>query len=368
MAQRAVGKLFRCQTTSSLRQSIGSITQSRTYANNAIPTFPPTSSPELDQALKRFREEVFIPFGLNTEQRRLMFRKKYAEKLEQEPVTVNIGDNDEPYQLRPMDPLSRPRKKGFRDVVALMETKQDWQNLAPFIGGLRMSNRKTSIAHWEWIVRKAGNADALGAILECAKQAERTGLRLNHNGLVERIFFWLHLRALKAPEGQFKEPALSKALSLAKQFAALMEAPEHAPNTRPNQTIPDDPKRQPFVIGILLELSAARAVNELGGKDETGDVHAYAERLMANWEAGNFSRDITGFYKMDDMLQKTVPIYNAIKLALPVEGITNDRALSGPLKRRMNELGQLIASLKESAPQRVLRKPTLGYEQSQLLH
>lgn len=292
-----------------------------------------------------------------------MFRRKYTEKLEQEPVTVNIGDNDEPYQLRPMDPLSRPPKKAFRDVVSLMKTKQDWQNLAPFLGGLRMSKRKLSLAHWEWTVRKAGKADALGAILECAKQAERTGLRLNNNGIVQSIFFWLHM---KAQEGQFKDPAVSKALSLAKQFAALMEAPEHS--RREIKSIQEDPKRQPFVIGTLLELSAARAVNELGGKDETGDVHAYAQRLMANWEAGNSSRDPTDWVTIDFILQENMPIYNGIKLALQVEGVANDRPLSGPLKRRMNQLGQLIANLKELAPERVQQKPTLGYQQSQLLH
>jgi hypothetical protein len=292
-----------------------------------------------------------------------MFRQKYADKLEEEAVTVNIGDNDEPFHLRPMDPQSRPRKIEFRDVVSLMKTKQDWQNLATFLGGLRMSKRKLSPAHWEWTVRKAGKADALGAILECAKQAERTGLRLNNNEIVQSIFFWLHLRA---QEGQFKDPAVSKALSMAKQFAALMEAPEHS--QREIKSVQEDPKRQPSVIGTLLELSAARAVNELGGKDETGDVHAYAERLMANWEAGNFSRDITEWVAIDHMLQKAVPIYNGIKLALQVEGIANDRPLSGPLKRRMNELGQLIAKYKELAPGRVQQKPTLGYQQSQLLH
>ncbi|RHZ49068.1 uncharacterized protein CDV56_103554 [Aspergillus thermomutatus] len=363
MAQSAVGRLFRCQTTSSLRQSISSITQSRTYSHNAIPTFPPTSSPELDQALKRFREELFIPFGLNTEQRRLMFREKYAEKLEQEPVTVNIGDNDEPYQLRPMDPLSRPPKKEFRNVVSLMKTKQDWQNLVPFLGGLRMSKRKLGIANWEWTVRKAGAADALGAILECAKQAERTGLRLNNNGIAQRIFFELHR---KAQNGQFKDPAVSKALTIAKQFAALMEAPEHAP--KKTESMEADPKRQPFVIGTLLELSAARAVNELGGKDKTGDVYAYAQRLLANWEAGTFSREIKDWVAVDHMLQENVPIYNGIKLALQVEGIANEKSVSGGLKRRLNELRLLIDNQKQMAPEEVQQKPTVGYKQSQLLH
>ncbi|EAW12679.1 uncharacterized protein ACLA_011060 [Aspergillus clavatus NRRL 1] len=358
MAHSAVGRLFRCQTSRTLRQSIGSFAQKRSYSKN-VPSFPPTSSAELDQALNRFREELFIPFGLNTEQRRLMFRQKYADKLEQEPVTVYVGESDEPFHLRPMDPQSRPSKKEIKDVISLMKTKKDWQNLLPFLAGLRMSHRTIETERWEWLVRKAGEADALGIILECAKQTSRTGLRLNNVGIVQRIFFELHR---KAQMGEFKDPAVSKALSLAKQFVALMEAPEHM-----ERNIEQDPKRKPFVVGTLLELSAARAVNEFGGKDETGDVLTYAQRLLATWRFGNFSRDVKDWVAVDFMLQENVPIYNAMKLSLEVEGVANEKSVASGLKTHVNELGMLIANQKKMAPEKVQQKPTLGFQQSQLL-
>ncbi|KAB8274104.1 hypothetical protein BDV30DRAFT_209788 [Aspergillus minisclerotigenes] len=361
MAQNAIGRLFRGQSSSTLRQSVGTLTQKRCYSSkNAIPTFSPTSSAELDQALNRFREELFIPFGLGTQQRRLMFRQKYADRLEEEPVSVSVGEDEEPFLLRPMDPQSRPTKKEIVDVVTLMQTTKDWQNLIPFLSGLRMSHRVIKSDRWEWLVRRAGQADALGIILEAAKQSERTGLRLNNVDIVQRIFFELHR---KAQRGEFKDPEVSKAFTLAKQFVSLMEAPEHI-----EHNLQLDPKRKPFVIGTLLELSAARAINELGGNDEGDLVRSYAQRLLGSWSFGNFSRDTKNWHEVDHVLQEIVPIYNGMKLALKVNGISNDKSVAPGLKTRVNELGTLIANQKKAAPEKAVQRPTSGLEQSHLLH
>ncbi|KAL1970881.1 hypothetical protein VTN77DRAFT_2715 [Rasamsonia byssochlamydoides] len=356
MAQNAVGRLFRCQ--SCFRQSWTSFTQARSYSKNAIPTFPPTSSPELDQALNRFRQELFIPFGLGEKQRRLMFRQRYAHKLEEEPVTVTVGE-DEKFQLRPMDPQSRPRKEEIVDVVKLMKTTKDWQNIIPFLTALRMSRRYLKLSRWEWLVRKAGEANALGIILECAKQAERTGLQLKHVDLVHRLFFALHLKAQAA---EFQGEATAKALSLARQAVMLMEAPEHV-----NHDIQWDPKRRPSLIGVLLELSAARALNEFQGDDADGHVRAYAQRLLATWPLGSFEEEPKKWHRVDRLLQENVPIWNGIRLALQVHGIAADKALATSLKARLGELSKLIAKHQSLAPEKIQQQPSVGYKQAQLL-
>ncbi|KAE8352757.1 hypothetical protein BDV28DRAFT_120455 [Aspergillus coremiiformis] len=361
MAQPFIGRLFRGQSTSTLRQSTGTLTQTRSYASKkVIPTFSPTSSPELDKSLNHFREELFVPFALGTQQRKLMFGKKYAERLEQEPINVSIGKNDEAFQLRHMDAQARPTKQEAFDVLSLMLTTKDRQNIVPFLSGIRMSRRIISSDRWQWLMRKAGQADALGIILEAAKQSKRTGLRLNDVDIVKRLFFELHRYAQR---GAFKDPQVSKAFGLAKQFVALMEAPEHIEYNREL-----DPKRKPFVIGTLLELSAARAVNELGRNDVDGQVRAYALRLLDCWALGNFRSEATNWYEIDHMLQENVPIYNGMKLALQVNNISNDKSVASGLRSRVKELGTLIAKHTEAAPTRVLQRPTLGLEQSKLLH
>lgn len=288
-----------------------------------------------------------------------MFRKKYAGRLEEEPVTVTIGENDEKFLLRSMDLLTRPKKKEIANVVSLMKTKSDWNNLVPFLAGLRMSNRILDSGRWQWLVRKAGEANALGIILQCAKQSERTGLRLNDVAVVQRLFFEIHRMAQKA---EFKDPTVSKALSLARQFIELMETPEHV-----EHDVLRDPKRKPFVVGVLLELSAARALNEYESKDKTGDVVAYAQRLISTWELGNFKRQTKDWYEAENMLQENIPIYNALNLTMQVHGVEADKSLRDPLKTYLQQVSRQIGALTQKAPEKVKQKPTLGYQQSQFL-
>lgn len=293
-----------------------------------------------------------------------MFRQKYADVLDEEPVTVTIGENDEPFLLRPMDPTMRPANKEAIDTIALMKTPKDFQNLVPFLTGLRMSHRHIKRGRWEWVIRRANQADALGVILECAKQADKTGLYLNRTALVQRLFFELHR---KAQRGDFQDPALSKALRLANQAVTLMESPEHT------QLDPEeDPKRKPFVVGVLLELHAARALNLLEGKDEGGSVRTYAMRLLGTWSNGNFKRSAKTWPEVDMRLQEIVPVYNGLKLALQVPEIAVDKSLHSDLRVRMNDLNMSIATSKKVAPenvkQRLEQQPTAGYEQAVLLH
>lgn len=288
-----------------------------------------------------------------------MFSKKYADRLEEEPIAVSIGKDDEVFYLRPMDPQTMPRKSEFKEIISLMKTKQDWQHLVPFVSGLRMARWRLKRNQWEYIVRKAGDADALGAIIECAKQSARTGLRLDDKGIVRRLFFALHRKAQLA---EFEEAATLKALTLAKEAITLMESPSHLVHD-----VLKDSRRMPFVIGVLLELNAARAVNHRGGEDTDGAVRKYALRLLGTLEVENVNSEPKNWYDIDQMLQENVPIQNAVKLALQVNGIAATKSLSEPLTSQMEKLRTWITKQRDLAPQHVKNKPSLGYKESLLL-
>lgn len=274
---------------------------------------------------------------------------------------MNIGANDEPFHLRPMDPQSRPTKQEAIDTIALMKTPSDWQNLVPFMFGLNMSHRFIKPDRWEWVIRHANNqADALGVIVECAKQAEITGFRLNNAAVVQRLFFELHR---KAQRGGFQEPALGKALRLANQILTLMEAPEHI-----EHNLQLDPKRKPIVVGVLLELNAARALNEFGGKDEGGHVMAYALRLLGTWPNHPFNRETKKWADVDQQLLENVPIYNGLRLALQFREITQDKKILSLLKNHLNMMDMWIKKHKSAADEKVQQQLTQGLEQAQLLY
>lgn len=326
----------------------------------AVPTFTATSSSELDEKLNRMREELFIPFSLSVAQRKMMFKQKYADRLNEEPFTATIGDADEEFDLRPMDPQTRPTLNEAFETIALMKTPADWQNIVPFLVGLRRSNRILTDGRWEWLVRKAGGAHALGTLLECAKLADSTGFRFSRAGVAMRYFFELHRTAHSSG---LSDPVVDKCLRLGQQAVSLMEDADHAVGDPAL-----DPKRSPFTIGVLLELSAIRAINQFNGKDEDGHVAAYAQRLLGVWRRVSFNDSAKNWTDIDHMLQENVPIFNGIKLALNVKGITKNESIGPSLSKALADLGKWITSQKQKAPENVRQRPTIGYQQAASLH
>lgn len=303
--------------------------------------------------LNRFREEIFIPFGLGQKQQRLIFRPKYNHRLDEEPVTVTVGD--EKILLRAMNRQTLPRTEEIVLMVNKMKTTQDWQQIIPLLIGLRMSRRYLEDGRWEWLVRMAGNANAIGIMLECARQAERTGFRLERHGIVQKLIFAIHSKARAA---NFRGPETTKALRLAEQAVSMMEWPEHI-----NTNLTEDPKRKPFVIGALLELSAARACDEFQGKDVDGKVQSYAERLLATWPLGSF-KDSSEWHVTDHMLQENLPIWNGIKIALELGDISQNKSLSQSLRTRANDLEALISRQIQQAPENVQNRPSTGLREA----
>lgn len=282
-----------------------------------------------------------------------MARKKFARRLREEPVDVTIGEDNEWFRLQYMDPLKRPKNSEIPETLSLMKTGKDYENLVPFLSGLLLSHRSLKSPRWQWLIRRAGEADKLGVILECAKQSKRTGLQLSDIEIVQTLFFQLHLAANKAG---FKDPVLSKVFGIAKQFVELMETPEHAVHD-----VQLDPKRKPFLIGVLLELSSALAVNHNEGVDASGDALAYAQRLCAVWEFGNYTTSFDRWPEADQLLKENIPVLNALRLALQIKGIDRQSQLYAALKSNRGQVEEQLKALKEGAPEKVQQKPTLGY-------
>ncbi|KAG0156080.1 hypothetical protein PDIDSM_3256 [Penicillium digitatum] len=335
MAQISMSRLFRQSTTSSVRQSILRPVQVRSYGSNsettgsAIPTFTSTSSPELDEALDRFRNELFIPLALPNRQRKSVFREKYAKQLQNEPITVKIGETEE-FTLTPKKHHDLPSKKEALEVLKMMVATKNFSNLFPYLSGLRMSNYAINSDRWEFIIRKTSDAGKLSTIIECARQSKRTGLTLSNKNIARRLFFELHKTAAKA---NFKGIQTVKALKLAREAASLMDAHEHSV-----RNIEDDPKHQPFVIGTLLELSAACAKIK---EAETALVRGYAQKLDAAWFLGNFKDDaVTGFENIE-RVEENLAVYNGMLLALGLPKVSQD---TGNFKARCDELKPILIS------------------------
>lgn len=282
-----------------------------------------------------------------------MFKEKHRQRLEDEPITVAISETED-FTLRPMTINELPTKKDAYEVLRLIAANNEWKALVPFLSGLYMSNLRLSANRLAQIVRKASNAGKLSIILECIRQGTHTGFHLRDLTVVQRLFYDIHILAQNA---DFKGPAAIKALNMAKQAVDLMDQDAA---TQTSLAKAENPKHQPFVIGTLLELSAARAINEFGGKDQANEVLSYARKLVVSWpifkEQGELAGEVSS---ASERAQQIVAVYNGLRLSLSIHGLALDNSLhdsvTACLAEAKTELDSLVGAVEQAHVQESVR-------------
>lgn len=281
-----------------------------------------------------------------------MFKQSNAQRLLDEPITVDISENEQ-YTLKPLNKGEMPKRKDAVKVLDLMERNNTWENLFPFTVGLETANRNFKPDQWERIIAALGKDDKLHLAISCARYAKRTGLRLNDMDVVRRLFFEIHRTAQMA---DFEDKTTTNALSLAHQAVNLMEQnPEHEVKDALR-----DPKRQPFVIGTLLELAASRA----GGTEQ---VLMYARRLLACWPLGKFTFDPEHQdpQSIDTRLMEEIIVWNGLNMAIKVPGVAPAKDVYPQLKQRKQDIEALIKKRLGSLSREEAEKKSLsGYRQA----
>lgn len=184
-------------------------------------------------------------------------------------------------------------------------------------------------------MRKGCDAGKHGILLECAKKYKRTGLELRNVNVVRELYQGFHSTAQRS---NFDIKVVERTLNQAKQAAFLVGLPK-------NKKVPmnEEADRRPDIIGVLLELSASRAMQACGGKDEHGEVVSYAKRTLDTWPMTEFSlEDTAGWVTANKTLGKILPLWHGMKLALDVEEVKSSDELRSALEKRIGELEPLI--------------------------
>ncbi|KFY42750.1 hypothetical protein V494_02268 [Pseudogymnoascus sp. VKM F-4513 (FW-928)] len=250
-------------------------TSSLSHQKQGFPTFQPTSSPELDNILSKFRNTIFLPAHLSKQHRDLVYGNKHRKNLETIPVTVEIGGEEIRLKHINMTKDVPNQRKALREALGLMKDKKDWDSFPLLLEGLHSAGRVTDEIVLEQFVRMACTAGRQDAVLESARRVSKTGFRINTREIAKVVVWWIQYRAMV---NGFSQAETKKALSMAEQIAVLMEDKAHAGGRVADS---EDPRTSPEVIGILLELSALNAKQQ-GGKDENGTVEKYAKSFLAS--------------------------------------------------------------------------------------
>jgi len=323
-----------------------------------VPSFNSTSRAELDDLLLSWREKVFVPAALQEHHRRLVYKPSRHQTLTNDPGVTVTMDDDEEIKLQPANFYDKPNKReSIRELLhELGSTNEDaaWNNLAPFLTGLRMSKYDLPIYFYEKVTRKACEVGKERIILTCAERAEETGFTLKKKGVARELMLGLHTRAA---QHKFTGPELESAARRAEKIVRMLENELHGAERL--QQDEEDPRKDALVISVLAEIAAAKALNAEGSVDHAAN---YATKMLhLSNEAANvgYAREVPARGKEDvrvraeknSELETLIPLQNAVKMALSLDSIqksplgkdlaTHRKTIDAKVKEALQKLSTL---------------------------
>lgn len=186
--------------------------------------FARTENAKLNEALGTIQEKIILPAYLPPKQRELVFNPKMRSFIQQNPVVIELDGLEHKFTTIDRFNDIPNSKKALADVLKLMETKEDWDNLGTLLAGYKKAGIRLQGFHYDKIIRKAGESKQTYAIIECAKQSDRTGLFLTKKNHLVLLLTHINNK-ITSPSGEANESA--QALKWIELVLDLIQRPEH---------------------------------------------------------------------------------------------------------------------------------------------
>lgn len=197
-----------------------------------------------------------------------------------------------------------------------MKDAKDWQNLPGFLEGLKTAKRQLHVWQIEKMIRRANIAGRQGVVLECLRRAEGTRVRLRDVQVVREVMWGAVMRA---QQGNWEKEPVEQALKLARAAWDLMEDPRHVMKAR--AVGPEHVARtRPEVVGVMVQLEAAKALLVAEGKDEGERVESMVERLLGCCVNADLASGEMGRFDAHNKLMMWAPVWHGMMMARKVLG------------------------------------------------
>ena len=283
-----------------------------------------------------------------------MYKPSRHQILLNDPgVTVTLS-NDEEVKLMPMDPHDKPNKgKSLKTLVELLDSSsesKDWNNLPPFLEGMVMAKAKLPEGWLQKVVRKANERGRSGVIIRCAEMVKKTGVTFSDPHVTDEMMLGCHIRAAQA---RWTGDESEKAMKQAEQVVLMMEAEEHCGGKLKEGQV--DMRKSMMVVGVLLELAAARALHMNGAQDVDGKVMRYAENSLALCRQSSFQPG-KDFIEAATKLERWLPLWAGLKMAQQVDGVRQIK-LASDLREQAEKLEGPINEAKAQVEEQAGGKP-----------
>jgi hypothetical protein len=274
---------------------------------------------------------------------------RHAILLSDPGITVTLS-NDEEIKLMPMDPQDRPNKhKSMNRFVELLGQSPEssrWNNLPAFLVGMAMAKENLPEGWLEKLVRKANEQDRAGVIVRCMEMSKKTRMTLADAAPTRELMIGLHSRAVRA---QFEKEALESALRQAEYVVLMMDKEEHCGGKLKDGQ--KDMRQNLTVLGVLLEIAAARSVRFSGAVDTDGKVARYAEKTLAICKDDTFDVSEETLV-MEGQLLSWLPLWSGMRLAMKMEEVAQS-STGQSMQKALGELEHSVSRIREAIQQKV---------------
>ncbi|KAF7542559.1 hypothetical protein G7Z17_g11470 [Cylindrodendrum hubeiense] len=269
--------------TSMVSRSARKFSSTPAYGLKAI--FTETDNSSLNEVLNNIQEKIILPSYLPEKQRELIFSPKSRTYIQQNPVIIELDGLEHRFSTIDRFKDVPNSKKALISVLELMKTKEDWDNLGTLLAGYQKAGIRLPQHHYMKMIRKAGRNGQIYSIIECAKQAQKTGFELSQKEHVIQLLTFINNKVTHAGPGD------AKSVDALRWTEIVLDLLQRPPHVNESLTALEQTQSHPLVRGQVL-FAQASAVQSLKQQEKPAETELAALSDSAQALTSLWSRDL----------------------------------------------------------------------------
>jgi hypothetical protein len=237
--------------------------------------FAETENPELNKILIDVQEKIILPAYLPEAQRKIVYNPSKSDYIRRNPVVIELDGLEHTFSTIDIKKDIPNSKKALTQATKIMQTKDEWDNIATFLAGYKKAGIKLDRTHYSSLIRRACAAQQEYSIIECAKQVDKTGLSLQYDSSILLLMSSVNQKIYSSTR---EEGDTLQALKWNRLVWDLIQRPEHQRKGSGPRGLPHS---NPVVRGTLL-FSQAHAIQAQQAAGES--VEKLTKELRDNVE------------------------------------------------------------------------------------
>lgn len=283
-----------------------------------IITFPQAKNNELNTILDEIQRKIVLPAQLPLYQQRKIFRGRWKEKLELQPIELEIDDVK--YTFKHIDGRAGdvPNTRVILwKAMDQMTNKHDWQILPRLMQALSHA-RKLKDDTWERVIQKASWSGHLAPVFSLAHKPDDDGLKLDTHCKAQTFLTGV---VFSAAESGWQRRELVAGLDHAIAILQLLMDEGHKPPRQAHwATTTTGLSKDPLLLAVPTSLAAILVTRHRQSKTYGEMLQKYLQVLLTKWpeNCGILDMYPSELYAEDGALEYLMDRSRFLTVAAPI--------------------------------------------------